>query len=149
MPKPKQQPKIEVQDVPGWELFFQCQRNPVLRSQLITALMGGTPLIVERVPTALWLDLVLVATTTRECLEAEIVDDYAGLLRMTDERWRDPLFTSRVFWSIHAGRADFIVRSGGTDVDGLWEDPETAYLPGLMTAYLESPGVPEYFVEER
>ena len=130
------------QKAPGWEVFFHDQRSPLLRSQLITALMSGHQLEVERLPTQVLLDAVLLSMTTRNYLEAEIVDDYQGLLSRTDEKWKDPMWTRRVFDQMHAGTADFIIR--GTNEFKCAED---LYIPELVQWWLEH-DVPEYFSEE-
>lgn len=127
---------------PNWNLFFRDQRSPVLRSQLITALMSGHPLEVERLPTRTLLDAVLLAMTARNYFESEIIDDYNALLRRTDTAWKDPLWTKRTFDQLHMGVCDFILR-GATE----FKCYEDMYIPELVRWMLENEP-PQYFVEE-
>ncbi len=149
MAKRKRQNQQEAQPVqepvdaaPYWSFFFQCQRNPVLRSQLITSLMAGQPLEVERLPAAMLLDVTLLATATREYHEAEIIDDYHSLIRTTEEHWRDPMWTVRVFDQTHLCKADYVLR-GATEFVTL----EDSYIPALAGWYLGH-DVPTYFSKE-
>ncbi len=128
---------------PRWAFFFTCQRYPMLRSQLITAIMSGTSLCVERINKHMLLDVVLLATACREFHNAEIVDDFQGLLDRTEEEWRRPEWTCRVFSSIHAGWANFIINHGTRDFIA----PETRYIPALAGWLLEH-DAPAYFSEE-
>jgi hypothetical protein len=131
-----------VDRAPYWETFFKCQRSPFLRSQLITALMAGTALEIERLPPATLLDVVILSMITREYYSAEIIDDYAALLRHTDAVWREPMWTCKIFDQAHMVTADFILRGSSELV--CYED---AYLPSLVEFYLEH-DVPEYFSSE-
>jgi hypothetical protein len=125
-----------------WESFFRCQRSPMLRSQLLTALMAGTQLVMERVPTSGLLDALLLSTATRYYCEAEIVDDYDGLVARTAETWKRPDWSTKVFNSLHANVANFILL--GTKQFNCAED---AYIPGMASWYLAQ-DPPEYFVKE-
>jgi hypothetical protein len=125
-----------------WESFFHCQRSPVLRSQMLTALMAGTKLIMERVPTPGLLDALLLSTATRHYCDAEIIDDYDGLLVRTAETWKRPDWSTKVFSSMHANAANFILL--GTKEFNCAED---AYIPGMVEWYL-SQEPPQYFARE-
>jgi hypothetical protein len=125
-----------------WESFFQCQRYPILRSQLLTAMMAGTVMPAARVPTASLLDVVLIATAAREVLNAEIVSDYNGLLSRTQEEWSRPDWTAKVFSSIHGNWANAILR-GTRNFDA----PETEYIVPMTEWYINHEA-PEYFVRE-
>jgi hypothetical protein len=125
-----------------WESFFRCQRSPMLRSQLLTALMAGTQLIMERVPTVSLLDALLLATATRYYCEAEIVDDYDGLVARTSETWKRPDWSTKTFSSVHANVANFILL--GTKEFNCAED---AYIPAMASWYLAQ-DPPEYFTKE-
>jgi len=125
-----------------WDNFFKCQRCPVLRSQLITSLMAGKLLEVERLPKAALLDAVLIAMTTREYHQAEVIDDYTALCRLTNEEWKDPMWSCKVFDQNHLGTADFVVRGSNEFVCH-----EDQYIPGLIGWFLGH-DVPEYFVKE-
>lgn len=127
---------------PCWEVFFRDQRSPLLRSQLITALMSGHQLEVERLPHGALLDAVVLSMTTRNYLDAEIVDDYTVLLRHVDELWRDPMWTRRVFDQYHSNAAGFIVRGSTKFVCA-----EDLYIPDLVRWFLEHEP-PQYFSEE-
>lgn len=126
-----------------WESFFRCQPSPVLRSQMLTTLMAGTPLEVERIPTGSLLDAVLVAFTARVYCAAEVVDDYQRLLERTEELWREPSWTTRIFDSIHANAANFVINHSSKQFAGV----EEQYIPNMVEWYL-SHDCPEYFSEE-
>lgn len=126
-----------------WSFFFSCQRNPILRSQVLTALMAGVPLEIARLPTEVLLDVVLIATATREFHEAEVVDSYDELLTLTEEAWKRPDWTTKVFDSIHCNWADSILNRGRRDFDS----PETKYVPSLVGWYLTH-DAPVYFKKE-
>lgn len=146
MAKKKQQKPVPVtrpvNAAPCWDIFFRDQRSPVLRSQLITALMSGHPLEVDRLPAAALLDVVLISMAARNYHEAEIIDDYNALLRRTDETWKDPMWTRRTFDQTHMAVADFIIR--GTNEFKCSED---LYIPNLVQWFLEN-DPPSYFSEE-
>jgi hypothetical protein len=127
---------------PCWEIFFRDQRSPLLRSQMITALMSGHQLEVERLPASTLLDVVLLSMSARNYSDAEIIDDYTALLRRTDSTWRDPMWTRRTFDQTHMNAADFIIR-GATEFTCF----EDEYIPDLVHWLLEH-DVPEYFSEE-
>jgi hypothetical protein len=127
---------------PYWEVFFKYQRSPFLRSQLITALMAGKPLEVERLPPATLLDVVMLAMVTREYYHAEIIDDYQALLRRTDALWKEPMWTCKIFDQYHLHTADYVVR-GSTELV-CYEDQ---YLPSLVGWILEHDS-PTYFAKE-
>lgn len=115
-----------------WETFFVCQPNPVLRSELITSMLVGTPLQFERVPTVALLDAVLLASTARVYCESEIVDDFKALCDRVEEEWRRPEWSCRVFSSIHGNAANFIVNHGRQKFAGC----EEQYIVDMVTWYL-------------
>lgn len=127
---------------PAWEVFFACQRSPVIRSQVIMALMAGTPFEVERLPVAALPDVTLLATASRNYCEAEIVDDYTRLLARLDEEWKRPTWTCQAFDSSHLCCLDFILR-GTTEFIA----PEDLYIQTLASWALEQE-VPKYFKRE-
>lgn len=133
----------EAEVIPHWDFFFKCQRSPILRSQLLTALMAGTPLEIDRVPRAALLDALLLATVSRQYHEAEIVDDYQGLVRRADESWRDPQFTHATMDQIHGGTISFLCY--GYDID--LTTVETNYIAGMVGSVLRSEP-PVYFSKE-
>ena len=135
-------PATHAPQVRDWEVFFRDQRAPVLRSQLITALMAGHALEVERLPTATLLDAVLLASTTRNYLDAEIIDDFPALLSRTDNAWKSPDWSCRVFSQMHMNAADFILQ-GRTR----FAANEDQYIPDFVEQVLAS-DPPEYFSEE-
>lgn len=143
--------KIETEEKPvavsetlkPWEFFFRCQRNPIYRSQLLTSIMTGTVLKLERLPTQVLLDVVLLSTASRNEHNAEIVSDYAGLLEKVREEWARPDWTCRVFNQIHARWANTIVTNGTKD----FGDLEEKYIPSMVGALLEA-DVPDYFSVE-
>jgi hypothetical protein len=136
-----EQPRV-VDRAPGWAIFFRDQRSPFLRSQLITALMAGKQLEVERLPTSTLLDVVILSMAARNYHDAEIIDDYNALLRRTDDAWKDPMWTRRIFDQTHMNVADFILR-GATEFV-CYEDQ---YIPALVSWLLEH-DPPTYFSEE-
>jgi hypothetical protein len=125
-----------------WETFFKCQRSPVLRSQILAALMCGTPFTVDKLPVAALPDVALLATASRGYCEAEIVDDYAALLGRVEEEWRRSEWTCRAFDSSHLNCLDFICK--GTREFVALED---AYIPALVRWVLAQE-VPQYFKKE-
>lgn len=127
---------------PYWAFFFRDQRSPFLRSQMITALMEGKPFEVERLPTAALLDVVLLASTARAYHEAEIIDDFQALLRHTEEIWKSPGWTCKMFDQTHSSAADFILR-GVVNFD----NAEDVYIPDLVGYYLEAEA-PSYIGRE-
>lgn len=136
-------PQPQRKDVASnWATFFRDQRSPFLRSQLITALMAGRQLEVERLPPAALLDAVVIAMAARVYHEAEIVDDFDALLRRTDEVWKDPMWTRRIFDQVHMSAANAIIK-------GLAEFvcTEDLYIPELVGWYLAH-DVPVYFEKE-
>lgn len=126
----------------GWELFFRDQRAPFVRSQLVTAIMAGRVLEVERLPVIALLDAVLLATAARVYLEAEIIDDYQTLLRRADDAWKDPMWTCRVFDQTHSAAANFVIQ-GSTE----FKCYEEAYIPDFVARMLEQ-DPPVYFKKE-
>lgn len=126
-----------------WETFFQCQRSPVLRSQLLAALLNGTRLVVERLPQSALLDAVLLGFAARVYCEAEIVDNWAELLRRTEEEWERPDWTCRIFDSIHTSAANNIVKGQVSNFTCV----EEQYIPDMVQWYLEH-DLPEYFSQE-
>jgi len=125
-----------------WESFFHCQPVPVLRSQLLTTLMAGTPLDAARVPHGALLDAVLLAPACRSYHQAEIVDDYQGLLDRTEEEWRAPNWTARVFSSIHGNAASFILHGARE-----FSCAEEQYIPAMAAWYIQH-DAPAYFARE-
>lgn len=128
---------------PRWETFFMCQRYPVLRGQLITTIMAGKPLEVARINKHMLLDVVLLATACREQCNAEIVDDFQRLLDRTEEEWRKPDWTCKVFSQLHADWANNIINHGTRH----FESFEAWYVPTLAQWLLEH-DVPNYFSYE-
>lgn len=125
-----------------WRIFFREQRNPFVRSQLITALMSGHPLETERLPKIALLDALVIASTTREYLNAEIVDDFDALKERVNAVWKDPLWSRRIFDQTHMTAASFILL--GTTRFSCYEDQ---YVPDLVEWLLET-DPPVYFSEE-
>ena len=125
-----------------WETFFRCQPQPVLRSELLTALLCGTPLEVARIPTVALLDVVLLATAARECCGAEIIDDYMALLQRTQDTWSQPDWSCKVFASLHGHWANCIL-NGTRNFDS----PEDGYIPSMVEWYIDH-GMPNYFSRE-
>ena len=125
-----------------WETFFRCQKAPLLRHQILMALMAGTPFCVERLPSAVLLDVLLVATAARQDCGAEVVDDYDGLVTRVRAAWARPDWTCRVFDSIHLDKANCIL-------DGRTEFicSEDVYIPNMVGWYLQQ-DVPEYVAKE-
>lgn len=122
-----------------WESFFRCQKSPVLRSQVLTALMAGTPFAVLHLPNATLLDVLLLSTAARNECNAEIVDDYTTLVDRVREEWCKPDWTIRVFDSIHANKADYILQGAS-----YFDNAEDAYIP-RMTAWFLAHSVPTVF----
>lgn len=137
------QPRVQQDVAPYWAFFFRDQKAPILRSQLITALMAGKQLEVDRLLTPMLLDVVIVSMASRFYHEAEIIDDYQALLQRTDTAWGDPMYTRRTFDQVHSNVASFIVR-GSTEFKCF----EDQYIPDLVGWYLERPEVPNYFSKE-
>jgi len=135
-------PKEAPEQAPYWAFFFQDQRSPLLRSQLVTALLAGTPLEVERLPPGALLDAVLFCMAAREYHSAEIIDDYSALLRRTDTLWKEPTHSRKVFDQIHSSTADFVLR--GLNEFAAYEE---SYIPELVGWYLNH-DAPEYFGKE-
>ena len=123
-----------------WKQFFMCQPNPVLRSQLLAALMAGQVLQVERLPVAVLQDAVLLAMAARNYCEAEVVDDYAALLQRTRDEWRRPDFTHALMDQTHGYWVDAIVERGASSFDNY----EEQYIPE-MTAWFLAHDAPSYF----
>ena len=126
-----------------WENFWLRQRHPVLRSQLITALMAGTVVEVAQVPTAALLDAVLIATAAREYCQAEVVDDYQALLYLAKETIDQPDYTHRATDSIHGNAACLIIYYGLRK----FVSAEDLYIPEMIEQYLQQE-VPNYFLKE-
>ena len=126
-----------------WEIFFYEQRNPVLRSQMLTILMAGTPMEAERVPKAALLDALLLAYAARRYYSAEIIDDFQVLVERVKEEWERPTWTTKVFSNSHANAAAFIVYQGARSLD----DCEHQYLLNMVEWYLGH-DCPNYFDEE-
>jgi hypothetical protein len=133
---------IDVTRPKPWELFFKCQRHPVLRSQLLTSLMAGTRFEAERLPTSTLLDAVLIAAAARQEHNAEVIDNYQALLDRTETAWSAPNWCAQVFSSIHGRWADRILK--GTQG---FDTPEEKYIPAMVGWYLEQ-DPPEYFAKE-
>jgi hypothetical protein len=135
-------PLTKTDTAPYWSNFFRDQRCPVVRSQLITALMAGRQLEVERLPTAALADAVMLSMVSRYYFEAEIIDDYPALLRTTEAKWKEPMFCHEVFNQMHLSTVSFVVR--GSDELVCYEDQ---YIPSLVGWWLNH-DVPEYFAKE-
>lgn len=135
-------PNRHVERANGWELFFRCQRNPFLRSQILAALMAGTQLELARLPNAALADVALLATVSREYHDAEIIDDYEGLLARIRDLWRQPEFTHRTFDSIHLSTISFITM-GTKQIHCI----EEKYIIDLVEWYL-SHDAPDYIRKE-
>lgn len=129
--------------VPRWSVFFSCQRYPVYRSQLLTALLAGQKLDVERLPTPVLLDVLLLATASRYQHNAEIVTDYDTLIERVREEWARPDWTCKVFSSLHARWANVILDGRGKDFD----NTEERYIPEFVGWYLNH-DAPNYFSQE-
>ena len=140
-PAPPPPPK-PVARATGWEAFFKCQRNPFLRSQILAALMSGTQLELARLPNAALADVVLLATVSREYHDAEIIDDYEGLLERVRELWKLSEFTHRTFDSIHLSTVSFITM--GTKQISCVEEK---YIIDLVEWYLNH-DAPTHFTKE-
>lgn len=126
----------------AWERFFQHQRSPMLRSQLLTALMtGGKPLEVESLPSAVLLDTLLLAAVARQEHEAEIVDDYDGLLARVNREWAEPAWTCKRFDQRHSGLASLIAIGNSVT----FTDPDVEYLVTMVGTYLNQDAAPEFF----
>ena len=143
-PQPQQQEDapLAVQPKKCWETFFRCQRSPVLRSQVLTTLMAGTPLEAERVPAGSLLDAVLISFTARAYCNVEVVDDYDALCSRTNEIWARPDFTHKMFSSAHGCAASFILRGSRE-----FHAAEEGYIPAMVGWYLGH-DVPNYFHHE-
>jgi hypothetical protein len=140
--KPRAELSLENSTSQAWEMFFRSQRYPILRSQLITSLMVGVPYELERLPTATLLDAVLLTTAAREYLQAEIIDDYDGLLSRADDEWSKPDWTAARFDQINAMWAGVILKGVRN-----FDPPEVRWIPAFVNAVISS-AVPEYFSEE-
>lgn len=139
-----QEPVAPVDDkAPYWKLFFRDQRSPLVRSQLITALMSGHVLEVERLPVGALPDVVLFAMAARNYLDAEIVDDYNELLQRTDDKWKDPLWSCKTFDQYHSQAVSAAIMWGTTH----FKCAEEQYIPDLVEWLLQH-DPPEYFSEE-
>ncbi len=142
--EPEDQPPLPQDQQPlAWETFFRCQPNPVLRSQLITALLAGVPLQVDRIPTPVLLDAVLLAFAARTYCEAEIVDDFQTLCDRAEEEWRQPDWTTKVFSQLHACAANFIINHGSKSFSGV----EEQYIVPMVRWYLGH-AAPDYEMKE-
>lgn len=143
----KQKQKLEIvrpgAKAPNWNIFFRDQRCPFIRSQLITAMLAGQALEVDRIPTISLLDVLLLASTGRNYFEAEIIDDFDALKKRVDEAWSQPNWTCRIFDQYHRNAASFILSAGTTH----FACHEDAYIPDLMEWMLQNEP-PQYFVEE-
>jgi hypothetical protein len=128
---------------PYWAFFFQRQRSPFLRSQIMTALMAGQPFELDRLPPAVLLDVLMLATACRYYLEAEVIDDYPALLRRVNDVWKDPLFTHRVFDQVHMSTASMLAIHGLEKL----EEVEVRYIPSLAEWVLQH-DPPTYFLKE-
>lgn len=131
-----------------WTVFFRCQRHPILRSQLIVALIAGQQLTVARVPTALLLDLFVMATAAREFHDAEIVDSYDELVTVVKEIWNSPEYTAARMDQQHSNLASSILFLD-SEVKSIFERPEDRYVPALVAAYLEMEAVPVYMTPRK
>lgn len=123
-----------------WESFFACQHSPIIRSTLLTCLMAGTVLQVERIPASALLDAVLLATAARK-MEAEIVDDYDALLSRAEEVWSKPDFTHKVMDNTHGRWANCIIKGQRDFFD------EEQYIPRMVEWYCGQE-VPKYMAQD-
>lgn len=134
--------EAEIQPVHAWEVFFRCQRHPMLRHQVLMALMAGTPLIVDRLQKPMLLDVLIIANVTREYFEAEIVDDFQALKERVEEEWAKPDWSCRVFSSQHANWANWILKG-----EVRAKNREELYIPDMVGWYLDQEP-PTYITEE-
>ena len=141
------QPEPLAQPTPYWVRFFRCQRSIMLRSQLVTALMAGTPLEAARAPAGALLDALLIALAARTRCDAEVVDDWVGLVTRAAEKWADPLTTSRTLDQVHADKASILCWRRGEDDGGLFAGPEVAYVPAMVAQWIDAEP-PRYFGRE-
>jgi hypothetical protein len=129
-----------------WAYFFQRQKYPMLRSQLITALQAGTPLEIESLPEPLLLDAALFARACRSHFDAEVVDDYQGLLNRIDAAWKawkleiDEEHKPK-FDSPHRDAVSAAIWFGSDE----FTTPETQYIPALVDEYLSVDEPPKFF----
>jgi hypothetical protein len=128
----------------AWEAVFSCQRHPVYRSQLITALMAGTALNAEAVPVGALPDALLLCTAARAHCEAEVVDDYPALVRRMEETFKRPDFTARLCDTAFLSKVSGICWGWGEE----FINAEDQCVPLLVRWLLEQDAVPEYFKEE-
>ncbi len=127
-----------------WPFFFRQQRAPVLRSQMLTALLAGTQIAADRLPVASLPDAVLIAAAARRYCDAEVVDNWDSLRRRTEEKWAEPEFTHRVFDQTLLCTVGFLTRF---DSATALETPEACWVPGMVEWYLRHE-VPQYFRKE-
>jgi hypothetical protein len=128
-----------------WDIFFRCQRYPILRSQVLVALMAGTVTPTERVPVAALLDVFVLATAARERVDADIVDNYAELERRVREEWDGERF--HVMSSQHGNCASSIVYLNA-DRKAIFDRPEDSYIPAMLSKLFEVEEVPQYIGQE-
>ena len=128
----------------AWELVFAAQRRPVLRSELVTALIQGTQLPVERLPTEALADAVLLATAAREHCGAEIVVDYPALLSRMEDTFTRPDFCTRVCDTAFINKVSHVCWHGSSPFVCV----EQQCVPVLVEWLLNQDQVPEYFTKE-
>lgn len=131
----------------NWWEFFRSQRNPVLRSQLITSIMAGVVLEVDRLPKAALADALMLATACREEWDCEIVDNYRALQRRVKEVVEEPDFTHAVMDQLHFRIAYLVACREPRAHIPFPEEHETKYI-GPLTQDLLNADVPSYFKKE-
>lgn len=137
---PTPEPEAERKPL-AWEVVFRCQRSPVYRSEMVTALMAGTAIPVERLPVAMLADAVLMATACREHCAAEVVDDYQLLINRMEETFSRADYSARVSDTTFLTKVSSILMGYQPFVD-----LETDCVPALAAWYLAQVSVPSYFV---
>ena len=140
--QPAEEQDAQIKEPLCWETFFRCQKAPMLRHQVLIALMSGKPFCIERLPSAVLLDVLLLATAARQDCDAEIVDDYDGLVTRVRLAWAKPDWTCKVFDNIHLTKASCILEDRREFIC-----PEDQYIPEMVGWYLRH-DVPEFIGKE-
>jgi len=126
----------------AWECFFRDQPFPVFRSQLLTALMAGTPLDVEHIPVRALADVAIIAAVSRYFCNAEVVTDWKALISKVRELWDAPTFSHKVFSNMHLRALASVIYHNSEQ--SAFSDHDELYLPELVRWYLEQE-TPDYF----
>jgi hypothetical protein len=126
-----------------WETFFRCQPNPIIRSQLLTALLAGSTIQVDRVPTVALQDVLMLALGARKYCDAEIVDSWQNLKERVFDVWARPDFTHRMMDQTHCLWCSAVVHRGAEE----FLNSEERYVPAMVAWYLGHAS-PSYFVKE-